>query len=114
MSDPITPYRGAHFGAGYSAEYLRPGERTWRYVKDDQGRIAVYATHEAARRAAEKAYWSDPKAKRAIAGDLDEEALAAKIQAKAEDWLRVSRTPPTIKREPGKRPLTIVHGRARA
>ncbi len=113
MTEPATPYRGAQFGAGYSAEFLPPGQSIWRYVKQDK-KIAVFPTYEAARRAAERAYWSDPKAKRAIAGDLDEEALAAKIQAKAEDWLRVNRAPPVVMRQPGKKAVSVFKGRARA
>jgi hypothetical protein len=112
----MTPYRGSQFGTGYSAEWLPPNQHTWRILRQ-AGKVMVFPTQQQAKEAAEVAYWAEPRAKRVAGLPFDEQALADKMAASVEDWLisrRKDRQAQQVLHKPGRRPLVVIPGRARA
>lgn len=113
----IRPWRAAQFGAGYAAEFIPSGQRTWRIVRR-AGKPAVFATVGEARKAAERAYHAylarlEPDVRSTI--PVDPERVAEKLTAEAETWLRSRREDikaQALIRRPGRRPLLVINGRS--
>jgi len=110
------PWRARHFGAGYSAEYLRCGMGHWRFVLEGK-RPKVFPDHSGARTAAEDAYLASLDASIRSSLPLSEDRLQRKLEMERESFLKSNRkdvkSAETIYR-PGKRPLVSMPGRARA
>lgn len=110
------PWRGRQFQGGYSAEYLPPGQRSWRIVKE-KCQPKVFPTVSQAIRAAQDAYLSIVDGKTRASLPVDPGRIAAKLQAEAEDWLRSNRQDvkgTATHYRPGKKPFQETRGRARA
>jgi hypothetical protein len=114
MSDIIKPWRAQQFGRGYSAEWLPPGQRSWRIVKSG-GSPIVFATRSEALGAAENAYVQRVEGHVRATLPVDPERLEAKLNAEAESWLRTSREDrkkAETQYRPGRKPLFCLPGRA--
>lgn len=112
MTDLPKPWRAKQFKTGYSAEYLPPGQRSWRFVKSG-GEVIVFGSFGDALGAAENAYLQKLEPNIRATLPVDPERLEAKWAAKAEDWLRIKRGgSETIYRGHGKKPLLTLKGSA--
>lgn len=113
----IKPWRAAQFAAGYAAEFLPAGQRTWRIVRR-HGEVLTFHTAAEAKTAAERAYHAflaklEPEVRSTI--PVDPERLASKIAADAETWLRSRREDikrQSVQHRAGRRPLLVLPGRA--
>lgn len=112
----IDRWRARHYGAGYSAEYLPPGQANWRILRKNK-KVAVFATARDALEAAKARYLDihEPKIRSTVEGKPD--GLAEKLQAEAEQWLKSSRKD---KKDAStligknRRPIIVMRGKARA
>lgn len=110
------PWRGKQFMGGYSAEYLPPGQRSWRIIKE-RGKAKVFASVSQAIRAAQDAYLASVDGKTRASLPVDPDRIAAKLRAEAEDWLQSNRADVKASfthHRPGKKPFQETRGRARA
>lgn len=113
----IDPWRARHFGTGYSAEFLPPGQHSWRIVKSG-GVPMVFLTAQQAREAGKNAYLQRVEGSILSTvqrpADEQEARIEAKLKADAEQFL-VSRRADVkaahVEHRPGKRPLTVLTGR---
>lgn len=111
----VEPYRASQFRGGYVAEFLPPGQRTWRMLKAD-GEPKLFPSWKAARDAAYSAFMLRLEPNIRSTMPVDPERLKSNLEAQAEDWLRSKREDvrrSEIIRVPGKRPLLKVPGKAR-
>lgn len=85
----IDRWRARHYGIGYSAEYLPPGQTNWRILRANK-QVMVFPTAREAREAAKARYLEmhEPPI-RSTTGKPDN--LEDKLKAEAEQWLRSSR-----------------------
>lgn len=106
------PWRGKHFGVGYSAEYLPTGQRSWRIVKE-HGKPKVFPTVSQAIRAAQDAFLATVSGSVRSTLPFDADRASRNLQAEAEDFLRIKRgaKSETI-RKPGKRAVLVIQGSA--
>jgi hypothetical protein len=108
------PWRARHFGAGYSAEYLPCGLRTWRILRQ-KGEVHVFPTRAQAQEAAKEAYLRTVEPTIRATLPVDPEKVAAKLQDEAENWLKSKRedvkAAHTVHR-PGKKAFRVMKGRA--
>ncbi len=114
MTAPIKPWRAGHFKGGYTAEWLPPGQRSFRIVKSG-GQPIVFPTRSEALGAAENAYVQRVEGHVRATLPVDPERLEAKLNAEAESWLRISREDrrkAETQYRPGKKPLFVLPGRA--
>lgn len=85
----IDRWRARHYGAGYSAEYLPPGQTNWRILRQNK-QVMVFLTAREAIQAAKARYLElhEPP----IRSTTDKpERLEEKLKADAEQWLRSTR-----------------------
>lgn len=106
-----TPWRARQFMGGYSAEWLPPGQRTFRIIKA-KGQAVVFASFPAALRAAQDAFLkaSSPEIRATL--PIDPARLKSKLEAEAEGWLKVRRGSSDTIYRPGKRPILTLKGTA--
>lgn len=114
------PWKSTHFNNGYAGEFLPAGERNWRYVKSG-GEVIVFRTRNEAGQAAKQAYLAryEPRIRATLDRSPEEELarLEDKLAAETESWLRTSREDrrkAETQYRPGKKPLLVLPGRARA
>ncbi|MGE0290376.1 MAG: hypothetical protein AB7I42_25015 [Bradyrhizobium sp.] len=112
MSDP---WRAKQFDKGYSAEFLPPGQRTWRMVKSG-GEPIVFGSFSEAHGAAKNAFLQrlEPTIRATL--PVDPDRIAAKLADEAENWLKSKRedvkASSTLYR-PGRKHVIVMAGRAR-
>lgn len=109
------PWRASHFKNGYAAEFLPPGQRSFRIVKSG-GEPIVFPSTRAAIAAAENAYLQrlEPKIRATL--PVDQKRVAAKLADEAENWLKSKHADvkaSSIVRQAGRKPFQVVAGRAR-
>lgn len=94
MTEIPDPWRGRQFGAGYTAEFLPSGEKTWRFVREN-GAPKVFPTRAMAAEAAKQAFLAryEPPIRATIERSESEESerMASKLAGEADAFLRSSR-----------------------
>jgi len=109
-----TPWRAPQFSYGYSGEFLPPGQRTWRMVKE-KGAPKIFATRREAWEAAKDAWFRIAEPEIRATMPVDPSRIANKLGSEAESWLkskREDRRATTEVRRPGKRVVVVMRGRA--
>ena len=104
------PWRAGQFRNGYTAEFIPPGQRTFRMLKED-GRPKVFASRREAKQAALDAYLNHPDSIRAT---TPPKKVGSTLQAEAEQFMRSRREDikkQTTHHRAGKRPLIVLSGK---
>lgn len=109
------PWRASQFRHGYSAEWLPPGQASWRIIKH-AGEPVVFPTRRQAHQAAKDMYLSRIDGNIRATLPVDPERIAAKMTADAEQWLVTKRE--ERKREEtlfraGRKPVIVMPGKVR-